>query len=163
MTTPIRSSHCSFCGAAYAADQPWPRTCAACHSVTYRNPIPVAVVLLPVDDGLLAIRRTIEPHIGRLALPGGFVNLGESWQEAAARELLEETGITIDPREVRDFRVLSAPDSTVLIFGLAPAIARADLPELRPNDEVSELVVLQGPVELAFPLHTEVVHQYFGR
>jgi ADP-ribose pyrophosphatase YjhB (NUDIX family) len=163
MAGPRRNAHCSFCGAAFAEDQAWPRACAACGNVTYRNPIPVAVLLLPVDDGLLAIRRTIEPHIGKLALPGGYVNFGESWQEGAARELLEETGITIDAREVRDFRVLSAPDSTVLIFGLAPAIARDALPAFHANEETSELVVLPGPVEMAFPLHTQVVRQYFGR
>jgi 8-oxo-dGTP pyrophosphatase MutT (NUDIX family) len=162
MTTPRRDSHCSFCGAPFEAAGGWPRTCARCASVTYRNPIPVAVVLLPVDDGLLAIRRAIEPHAGRLALPGGYVSLGETWQQAAARELEEETGVRIDPEGVRELRVLSG-DSTVLIFGLAPGVARADLPASFENEETSESVVLEGPTEMAFPHHTRVVREFFAR
>src|SRR5205085_2744337 len=79
-------------------------------------------------DGVLAVRGAIEPRKGQLALPGGFVDLGESWQQAGARELREETGIVIDPGEIRDFRVLSAPDGTVLIFGVAGKRAARDLP-----------------------------------
>ncbi|HET9221798.1 MAG TPA: NUDIX domain-containing protein, partial [Roseiflexaceae bacterium] len=101
-----KHSHCSYCGAAFAEGQPWPRLCAACGNTTYLNPTPVAVVLLPVDDGLLLVRRAIPPHVGKLALPGGYVNLDETWQEAGAREVLEETGVVIDPQEIREYRVL---------------------------------------------------------
>ena len=155
-------SHCSFCGAAFAENAGWPRTCAACGRTTYRNPIPVAVVLLPVDGGLLTIRRTIDPGRGKLALPGGFVNFGESWQAAGARELQEETGIHVEPGELAVFRVLSAPDSTLLLFARAPARSTTDLGEFAASDETSEMVVLHGPEELAFPLHTQVVEEYFA-
>jgi ADP-ribose pyrophosphatase YjhB (NUDIX family) len=158
-----RNSHCSFCGATYAADQPWPRTCAACKNTTYQNPLPVAVLLLPVDGGLLTIRRGIPPHVGELALPGGYVNLGESWQTAAARELREETGITIDPVGVRDFCVLSAPDGTVLIFGEAAPVAEKDLPAFTATDETSERVILRTAAPLAFPLHTQASDRFFAR
>jgi ADP-ribose pyrophosphatase YjhB (NUDIX family) len=160
-----RNSHCSYCGQRFVEGQPFPRTCAGCQRITYLNPLPVAVVLLPVDGGLLAVRRGIEPRRGRLALPGGYINLGESWQEAGARELFEETGIRIDPAEVADFRVLSAPDGTVLIFGLARPRRGADLPPFVPTEETAERVVLRGPheEELAFPLHARVVQEFFAR
>src|SRR5205814_8192464 len=87
-----KHSHCSYCGAAYPADAPFPRTCSPCGNTTWVNPIPVAVCLLPVDGGLLVIRRAIPPKVGELALPGGYVDLSETWQQAAARELEEETG-----------------------------------------------------------------------
>jgi ADP-ribose pyrophosphatase YjhB (NUDIX family) len=157
-----KHSHCSYCGATFAEGQPWPRLCAACGNTTYLNPTPVAVVLLPVDDGLLLVRRAIPPHVGKLALPGGYVNLGETWQEAGAREVLEETGVVIDPQEIRDFRVLSAPEGMVLIFGLARPRALADLPPLQASDEASECIIGHADAEIAFELHRQVVEEFFG-
>jgi ADP-ribose pyrophosphatase YjhB (NUDIX family) len=157
----LRNSHCSFCGAPFTLDMAWPRTCLSCANTSYLNPLPVAVLLLPVDDGLLVIRRDIEPRRGELALPGGFIDMGESWQQAAARELAEETGIVVDQDGVRLFDVLSAPDGTVLIFALAPPVAGAALPPVRPTAETTEWLLIDGPRELAFPLHTRVVARYF--
>jgi 8-oxo-dGTP pyrophosphatase MutT (NUDIX family) len=154
-----KNAHCSYCGARFTDGQPWPRTCSSCGAQSFVNPVPVAVVLIPLDGGLLTIRRAIPPHVGELALPGGYINLDESWQQAGAREVFEETGISIEPERIRDHRVLSAPDGTVLIFGLAEPLTA--VPALSPNAEVSELVVLRGPETLAFALHTQVVANYF--
>ena len=52
-------------------------------------------------DGLLVIRRNMAPHIGRLALPGGYIEFHETWQAGAARELYEEAGIRISENSVR--------------------------------------------------------------
>ncbi|MEU8247852.1 NUDIX domain-containing protein [Nonomuraea sp. NPDC048916] len=159
----IRNSHCSFCGTRFVPDQAWPRTCSGCGNTSYLNPLPVAVMLLPVDDGLLVIRRDIEPHRGGLALPGGFIDMGESWQEAAVRELREETGIVVGTDGVRLFDVLSAPDGTVLIFALAPRTHSAALPTTAttPTAETTEWSLIDKPQELAFPLHTRIVADYF--
>jgi ADP-ribose pyrophosphatase YjhB (NUDIX family) len=156
-----KSSHCSYCGQAFAEGQPWPRTCGACQVVSFENPLPVAVVVVPVGNGVLTVRRAIPPHVGELALPGGFIGVGESWQQAGAREVLEETGVVLDPDRIRDLRVLSAPDGTVLVFGLAEPLERP--PILVANAEVSELVIVDRPVTLAFPLHTRVLAEFFSR
>ncbi len=158
-----KNSHCSYCGQRFVESQPFPRACAACGQITYVNPTPVAVVLLPVDDGLLLIRRNVEPRKGTLNLPGGFINQGESWQAAAARELLEETGVTIDAAEVTLFDTQSAPDGTVLIFGLAKARQWQEIAQFIPNDETQEMIVQAGPAELGFPLHTKVVAEYWAQ
>jgi ADP-ribose pyrophosphatase YjhB (NUDIX family) len=164
MSAPLKkNSFCSYCGKAFAENQAWPRTCIGCTRITYQNPIPVSVVLLPVDGGLLTIRREIDPKKGQLALPGGFIDLGESWQQAGAREVREETGYEISPDEIQDFRVLSAPDGTVLVFGEARARRKSDLPAFTANAETSECVVVDRPQELAFPLHTRVVAEWFAR
>lgn len=155
-----KNSHCSYCGYPFPDGLSWPRTCSACRAVSYANPIPVAVVVQPVDDGALCIRRGIEPRRGMLALPGGFINLGESWQAAAARELREETGIDIHPDSIRTLRVFSAPDSTLLVFGIAPALAASDLPPFETTAESTELVIVTRAEELAFPLHTEVLREF---
>lgn len=155
-------SHCHWCGAAFADDQTFPKLCAACGNTTYRNPLPVSVVLLPIDGGLLTVRRAIEPRKGQLALPGGFINHGESWQAAAARELHEETNIAVDAADVHLFTALSAPDGTLLVFGLVRTTQQLIVPDDFPRDETEELVIVRQPATLAFPLHTQAMAQYFA-
>lgn len=163
MNRPVRNSHCSFCGARYPDGAPWPRVCAACGQTTYRNPLPVAVMLLPVDGGLLAVRRGIPPSVGVPALPGGYIEFGETWQAAAARELSEEAAVAIDPAEVRLFAVKSAPDGTVLIFGTTDTVrSSAGLPAFAPTPEAPERLVIPAPAELAFPLHTQAAAEWFA-
>lgn len=154
-------SHCSYCGKLYADGQSWPRVCGFCGSTSYRNPLPVALVLLPVDSGLVLIRRAAEPRRGQLALPGGFVEIHETWQTAAARELFEEAGVSVDPANIADFGARSTPDGYLLIFGLGPQMRASALPRFLPNGEAAERVVITAPAELAFPLHTEAVSRFF--
>ncbi|MCD2468104.1 MULTISPECIES: NUDIX domain-containing protein [unclassified Streptomyces] len=162
----MKDSHCTFCGAAHPADAAWPRTCPACGGTAYRNPLPVAVALLPVTDGtdtgLVVITRTIEPARGEVALPGGFIDHGEDWRAAVARELREETGIAASAEEVRLADALSSPAGHLLVFGLLPPRPASALPPSVPTDETSGHHVLRAPERLAFPLHTEAVRKWFA-
>ena len=157
----MKNSHCSYCGNAFEAEQAWPRQCSACHQTSYLNPSPVAVGLVPVDNGLLVIRRTVAPRIGSLALPGGFIDIGESWQQGCVREIEEETGLRIPADDVQLYDVLSAPDGTVLIFGIVSSRTAADIASFVPNSETSEMLVIQGPTELAFPLHNQAAARFW--
>jgi ADP-ribose pyrophosphatase YjhB (NUDIX family) len=79
-------------------------------------------MLLPVDGGLLCVRRSIEPALGELALPGGFLEVNETWQEGCVRELFEETGIRTGVEEVELFGVYNDTRAGfLLVFGLAAA------------------------------------------
>lgn len=156
-------SYCSFCGHPFLEGQRWPRVCAHCGSTTYRNPLPVALVLQPIDDGLLVIRRAAAPRQGQLALPGGFIELQESWQQAAARELREEAGVYVTADQISDFGIRSTSDGYLLVFGLGPQLHSADLTPFRPNREAATRLILTAPTELAFPLHTEMVHRFFSQ
>jgi 8-oxo-dGTP diphosphatase len=165
-TTLIQHSHCSYCGTAYPGELAWPRTCAGCGEITWRNPLPVAVILLPVRTGaartgLVVVRRDIEPARGELALPGGYIEVGETWREAAVRELREETGLAAGAGQVRLFDVQSTP-GTINIFGVLPARDAADLPPSAPTEEATEWLVLTEHRRLAFPTHTDALAAYFA-
>ncbi|MFJ3699168.1 NUDIX domain-containing protein [Streptomyces sp. NPDC090052] len=163
---PVRDSHCSSCGAPFAAAAGWPRTCPSCGTTAYRNPLPVAVALLPVRDGqgtgLAVITRTNEPQAGGIALPGGFIDGVETWQHAVVRELREETGITARQQDVRLADARSSPDGHLLLFGLLPERAAAGLPLSEPTDETTGWHILRAPTDLCFPLQTAVVRGWFA-
>jgi ADP-ribose pyrophosphatase YjhB (NUDIX family) len=170
-----RDTFCSYCGTRFADATAYPRMCTACGAQTWANPIPVAVVLLPVIDGartgLLVVRRAIPP-VGKLALVGGFVEDHESWQACAARELHEEAGVAIDPATLEPLWYASSeprPDR-VLLFALAPAIDASALPPFAPGAEASQRGVWFGAGatggpddELGFPLHAQAARRYFAR
>ncbi|MEX1019100.1 MAG: NUDIX domain-containing protein [Litorilinea sp.] len=157
-----RDSHCTYCGTAYTDVDGWPRTCAACQQISFRNPVPVTIVLVPVDDGVLVVRRAIEPHRGKLALPGGYVDFGETWQAAGAREVWEEAGVVVDASGMRPLEVFSAPDNTLIIAGIVPTLSAADLPPFAVNSESSERRVLTEPEPLAFDLHSDLLTRYLN-
>lgn len=152
---------CSYCGGPHADLSSWPRRCGSCGSEHWRNPVPVSVVLIPLlPEGVLTVRRALPPGLGKLALPGGFVDWGESWQGAAVREVFEETGLSLEPSELELLRIETVGD-VMLMFARARARALADLRFTLDPQEVSEVVVVTQPCELAFPTHTEVLAAFF--
>lgn len=68
--------------------------CPDCNKFYYYNPVPAACCFLTNPDGeLLMVQRSVEPRKGLWTLPGGFVESGETTEQAALRELEEETGL----------------------------------------------------------------------
>ncbi|GAA2512739.1 NUDIX hydrolase [Streptomyces gobitricini] len=162
----VKDSHCTSCGAPYPAGSGRPRACPACGAVAYRNPLPVAVALLPAADargtGLVVITRTIEPQRGGIALPGGFIDHAEDWRDAVVRELKEETGIEAPAGDVTLADVMSSPAGHLLVFGLLPERPARDLPPSAATDETAGHHLLRAPAELAFPLHTAAAANWFA-
>lgn len=88
-------NYCSVCGAPVvlrvpSGDNRQRHVCRSCATVHYQNPKVVAGCILNWGEQVLLCRRAIEPRYGYWTLPAGFMELGETTQEAAAREAFEE-------------------------------------------------------------------------
>jgi 8-oxo-dGTP diphosphatase len=107
-------------------------------------------VVIPSERGVVLIRRASEPFEGRWALPGGFVEVGETVEEAAAREAAEETGLAVEV--ARLIGVYSEPERDPRGHNVSAAfLVRVLGGELAAATDASEVSVLDpSSVELAF-------------
>jgi 8-oxo-dGTP diphosphatase len=113
-------------------------------------------VVIPSREGVVLIRRGSEPFEGRWALPGGFVDVGETVEQAAAREAAEETGLNIEL--ARLVGVYSDPERDPRGHNVSVAfLARVLSGELSAATDASEVSTLDpSTVELAFD-HRKIV------
>lgn len=90
-----QSRFCSLCGGeTLPFSREWSRQCSLCNAKQFPKISPCAIVLVRRDNELLLVRNAAWPS-GRYSLAAGFLGLGESLEECAAREVKEETGIDI--------------------------------------------------------------------
>ena len=68
--------------------------------IEYKNPTPTVDVILERESKLLMVRRKKDPYKDHLALPGGFVNEGETVEDAIKREAMEETSLEVHPLDI---------------------------------------------------------------
>jgi ADP-ribose pyrophosphatase YjhB (NUDIX family) len=107
--SPIK--YCKDCGAAVVyrvpddGDTKLRAVCPACHAVHYENPLNVVGTVPHWGDKVLLCKRNIEPRFGKWTLPAGFMELGESTADGAARETLEEAGAQFEMQDL--FSVMS--------------------------------------------------------
>ena len=113
-------------------------------------------VIIPSERGVVLIRRRSEPFEGRWALPGGFVEVGETVEEAAYREAAEETGLAVEV--ARLVGVYSDPERDPRGHNVSVAfLARVLSGDLVAATDASEVAVLDpSSVELAFD-HCKII------
>ncbi len=137
--------------------------CPHCGKVVekYRNPFPTVDIIIEMDGGVVLIQRKNFPH--GWALPGGFVDYGESLEAAAVREAREETSLDIEL--VSLLGAYSDPDRdprqhTISVVFVARASGKA-----RASDDALDLAIFDGdslPQELAFD-HGRILRDYFEK
>jgi ADP-ribose pyrophosphatase YjhB (NUDIX family) len=140
-------------------------TCPECGFVAWANSAPAVQGLVERDGRLLLVRRAIEPGKGKWDIPGGFLQEGEHPHDALRRELREETGLAVEPREFLGAWIDPYEDRFVL--GLTyEAIAAPGEPQAA--DDVASIEwfapdELPGADEFAFGSHPEVVSLWARR
>ncbi len=158
---------CMECGSHLAEKVPAgddrPRlVCPQCGYVAYANPKLVAGSLPIVDGKALLMRRGIEPRVGAWTYPGGFVELGETTEECARREAMEELGIKV--AALRLLGVYSRPQA-----GIVTVVYLSDLVEgePRPTPEALEASFFAPDEipweELAFPTTVSALKAWASR
>ncbi len=185
---------CHYCGSNYLnkgfASPPglehgsWPKTCASCLQIAYRNPLPVVVVVIPLmkepysfrgppstyeawvasgglpTTGVLAVRRNIPPDKGKLALVSGYIDDQEHWKDAAIRELKEETTLSFRREQLELMDVDSSKNMKhILVFCKTPRMMRDQIPKMEPNEEVQELVAVDNPTQLVWEAHQRMARR----
>src|SRR3954468_8540486 len=126
---------CPRCG--QPADVEFPRfmSCPHCGYGAYYNPKPVAAAIPATADGrIVPLRRGFDPGKGLWTFPGGFVDLGESVEEAARRETMEELEIEVELGPV--VGVYSRPEDRVVLIVYAASTTQVpqttdEAPEVR--------------------------------
>lgn len=101
-------------------------TCPSCSYIHYDSPSVLVSCLLFRDDRILWIKRATDPYAGLWASPSGFVESGETLEEAASRELLEETGLIVRPEGFSVYAVTSVLSVNQLYVSLIAPLPSMD-------------------------------------
>ena len=96
------------------ATEPRRLVCTACGYIFYLDPKLSVIAIIPLNDGVVMVRRAIEPGYGLWVVPGGFVDAGEKVEDAVVRETLEEASLNV--RVVRLLNVHSYLHSRTVVL-----------------------------------------------
>jgi ADP-ribose pyrophosphatase YjhB (NUDIX family) len=157
---PPLPNFCADCGEASMklkiphGDERLRAVCDACGRIEYSNPkVVVSCVVWTDDDRCLLGKRAIEPRKGTWGIPQGFMEHGETTREAAAREVLEETGAIITDLSLR--AVYNVPGSVQLLYEATVSGEAVQQQIARSTHESSEVTLFPLDAipydELCFP------------
>ncbi len=126
-----------------------------------KNPLPTVDIIIELQAGIVLIERKNEPH--GWAIPGGFIDYGESAEAAAVREAREEAGLGVEI--VRQFHTYSDPKRDPRFHTISTVfIARAEgMPKA--GDDAKGIGVF-GKNNLPSPIcfdHTAILNDFFSR
>jgi ADP-ribose pyrophosphatase YjhB (NUDIX family) len=124
-----------------------------------RSPVPTVDIVIQINNGILLIKRK-NPPLG-WALPGGFVDYGESLEHAACREAKEETGLDI--LLLRQFHTYSDPARDTRQHTITTVYVAEAKGPVTAGDDAEDAGVFQ-PQNLPEPIvfdHRDIIHDFF--
>lgn len=130
-------------------------------STQYRNPKLTVDIIIDIGGKVVLIKRRNPPP--GWALPGGFVDYGETVENAAAREAKEET--SLDLCELRQFHVYSAPNRDVRGHTVSVVFTARGRGVPKADDDAQEIALFAHdslPAAIAFD-HRQILADYFAR
>jgi ADP-ribose pyrophosphatase YjhB (NUDIX family) len=126
----------------------------------YQNPIPTVDIIIEVESkGIVLIRRRNPPY--GWAIPGGFVDYGESLEKAAIREAKEETNLDVELRE--QFHTYSNPERDPRNHTISTVYIAKPNGKPEAQDDAAEIGIFSEsnlPDEMAFD-HRSILDDYF--
>jgi ADP-ribose pyrophosphatase YjhB (NUDIX family) len=131
------------------------------NQMKFRNPLPTVDVIIRTSKGIVLIKRKNKPF--GWALPGGFIDYGESAEDAARRETKEETSLTV--RDLKQFRVYSSPGRDPRFHTLSVVFTARANGEPRARDDAADIGIFRPrslPSPLAFD-HRKILNDYFRK
>jgi mutator protein MutT len=159
---------CPRCGGALEsrllkATEPARPVCASCGFVYYIDPkVAVGTIISDERGRIVLVRRAIEPGYGKWVFPGGFIDRGETVEDAAMREAREECGL--DVRLERLVNIYSYPGVAVIIIAFAATVVSG---RLAVDDEGLEAQLFEPHEipweELAFRSTKEALEEFLRR
>jgi ADP-ribose pyrophosphatase YjhB (NUDIX family) len=158
--------YCPYCGTGLVekfCEGALRHYCNQCKEPVYENPTPATcLVVVDTEDRVLLVKRSVEPKKGFWCLPGGFMELGETPEKAALRELKEETGLT---GKINMLLAVSANPSdlyhTVLMVGYLVKSYSGNLIAGDDANDVAYFHYNELP-EIAFESHTSFIRMYYA-
>ncbi|NOY64377.1 MAG: NUDIX hydrolase [Nitrospirae bacterium] len=126
----------------------------------FRNPLPTVDIIIEINGGVVLVKRKNPPH--GWALPGGFVDYGESLEDAAVREAKEETGLDI--KLVRQFHTYSKPGRDPRFHTITTVYIAKAKGTPRAGDDAKEVGIFQRdnlPDNIVFD-HKDILDDYFS-
>ncbi|HMV36368.1 MAG TPA: NUDIX hydrolase [Turneriella sp.] len=124
----------------------------------YRNPVPTVDIIIETPKGIVLIERRNAPH--GWAIPGGFVDYGETLEHAARREAKEETSLDVELKTL--LYVYSAPSRDPRLHTISAVYIASAKGTPRAADDAKNLRVFKPaelPAELAFD-HRKILDDY---
>lgn len=167
MITLAKDTCCSYCGWYFPLSiTGYPKKCTSCGNETYSNPLPVTASIVTCqlengNQGILLVKRGKDPEIGGWCFPGGYIESGEIWQQAAVREIKEEIGLELNSEETSLWTVLSGTKN-LIIFTVHHSYLNFKDIKFVPNEEVLDLRATTYDEDLCFATHTIVLRSYLN-